>query len=66
MTVNKYFNKKTKCSRTLTVECEDNNVDIDLTIQCNGYEKLNTLNLNVIEAKSLMFALMKLFPKQTK
>ena len=61
MIINKYYNKSINCLRTLSVECEDNNVDIDLTIKCKGYEKLNTLNLSTIEAKKLLYSLMNIF-----
>jgi len=61
MIINNYLNKRTNCLRTLSIECEDNNIDIDLIIKHKGFEKLNTLNLNKIEAKSLMYSLMEIF-----
>lgn len=65
MIINDWIDYKTSCRRTLTIECDDNDVDIDLLISNNkGDEKFTPLNLSKIEAKKLMFALMKLFPKQ--
>lgn len=58
MVVNDYLNYKTGCRRTLTIECDGDNIDIDLLITDNkGNEKLIPLNLNKIEAKKLSFAL---------